>query len=162
MPEPREMEMRVYLVRHAHAVDADADPARPLSARGVEQLKTLAKFLRPSGAFAPGEIWHSPLARSRETAELLAKHLRLTVPLKLVPGLEPDDDPAVVATRLKACASPVAIVGHEPHLSALATLLITGRTEPAKFTMKKSAALALEGIGPHWSVRWHVSPELLA
>ena len=153
--------MRVYLIRHAHAVEADEDPARPLSARGIEQVKALAKFLKPSGAFAPEEIWHSPLARSRETAELLIKHLRLEVPRTLVPGLEPDDDPAAIAARLTACTHPLAIVGHEPQLGALASLLITGRTEPVKFTMKKCAALALEGIGPHWSVRWHVSPEVL-
>ena len=154
--------MHVYLIRHAHAVDADEDPARPLSARGIEQTKVLAKFLKPSDAFAPEEIWHSPLARSRETAGLLAKHLRLRVALTLVSGLEPDDDAAVIAARLKSCTHPLAIVGHEPQLSALATLLVTGRREPVKFTMKKSAVLALEGIGPHWSVRWHVSPELLA
>ena len=105
---------------------------------------------------------NGPLARSRETAELLVKHLRLKVPLMLVPGLEPDDDAAAMAARLKACAHPLAIVGHEPQLGALATLLITGRMEPVKFTMKKCAALALEGIGQNWSVRWHISPELLA
>lgn len=154
--------MRVYLIRHADAVDAEDDPARPLSVRGIKQAKALAKFLKPSGAFAPEEIWHSPLPRSRETAKLLVKHLRLKVPLMLVSGLEPDDDAAGIAARLKACAHPLAIVGHEPQLSALATLLITGRAEPATFTMKKCAALALEGIGAHWSVRWHVSPELLA
>lgn len=154
--------MLVYLIRHAHAVDAEEDPARPLSARGIGQVKALAKFLKPSGAFEPAGFWHSPLARSQQTAELLAQRLRLTAPLTLVPGLEPDDDPQAIAARIKASAHSLAVVGHEPQLSALATLLVTGRSEPVKFTMKKCAALALDGIGPHWSVRWHVSPELLA
>ncbi len=154
--------MRVYLIRHAHALDAADDAARPLSDRGIEQVKALAKFLKASGAFAPEEIWHSPLVRSRETAALLARRLGLDVPLTLKPGLEPEDDPIAMAAQLKACAQAVAIVGHEPQLSALASVLIAGRAEPVKFTMKKCAALALEGIGPHWSVCWHVAPELLA
>ncbi len=154
--------MRVYLIRHAHALDAADDAARPLSDRGIEQVKALAKFLKTSATFAPDEIWHSPLVRSRETAELLARLLRLEVSLTLKPGLEPEDDPVAMAARLKACTQEVAIVGHEPQLSALASLLIAGRAEPVKFIMKKCAAVALEGIGPHWSVRWHISPELLA
>ncbi len=154
--------MRIYLIRHAHAVAATENADRPLSARGIEQVKALAKFLKTSGAFAPEEIWHSPLTRSRETAEWLARRFRLAVPLALKPGLEPEDDPVAMAAHLKACVQAVAVVGHEPQLSALASLLIAGRAVPVKFTMKKGAVLALEGIGPHWSVRWHVSPELLA
>ena len=66
------------------------------------------------------------------------------------------------APAIKASSHSLAIVGHEPHLSALATLLVTGRTEPPTFVMKKCAALALEGAASHWTVRWHISPELLA
>jgi phosphohistidine phosphatase len=66
-----------------------------------------------------------------------------------------------VARRIKAIPRPIAVVGHEPHLSALATLLVVGRAEPPSFLMKKCAALALDGGGDFWSVRWHVSPELL-
>ena len=154
--------MEIYLIRHAHAVDADEDPGRPLSRRGRSQVRTLAKFLRRSGRFQPAEIWHSSLARSRETAELLAQRLVLSAPRTQVPDLEPEDDPRALAERLKAAPKPIAVVGHEPHLSALATWLVAGKTEPATFVLKKCSALALEGIGPHWSVRWHISPELLA
>ena len=38
--------MHVFLVRHAHAVDAVEDPERPLSKRGRDQVRALAKFLR--------------------------------------------------------------------------------------------------------------------
>jgi phosphohistidine phosphatase len=154
--------MQVYLIRHAHAVDAEENLARPLSPRGQDQVRALATFLKRSHLFEPAEIWHSSLVRSRETAELLAQRLRLDAPRRLMPDLEPEDDPRAVARRIKAVPHPLAIVGHEPHLSALASLLVAGRSEPPVFAMKKCAALALEGAALHWTVRWHVSPDLLA
>ncbi len=154
--------MHVHLIRHAHAVDPTENPARPLSARGELQVKNLAAFLARSGLFQPAEFWHSPLVRSRQTAELLAARLRLAAPLTLMPDLEPEDDPRAVARRIKASAHPLAIVGHEPHLSALASLLVTGRAEAPVFLMKKCAVLALDGAGAHWMVRWHISPDLIA
>lgn len=153
--------MRLYLIRHAHAVDADDDPERPLSQRGMDQVASLARFLRPAGRFEPEEFWHSPLARSRQTTQLLAQRLRLDVPHTLMPDLEPEDDPRAAARRIKAVTHALAIVGHEPHLSMLATLLVIGKMEFPIFVMKKCAALALEGEGSHWSVRWHVSPDLI-
>jgi phosphohistidine phosphatase len=153
--------MVTYLVRHAHALDANTDAERQLSARGELQVRTLAEFLRRSHEFQPTEIWHSSLVRARQTAELLAGRLKLAAPLTLMPDLEPEADPRAVARRIKATSRAVAIFGHEPHLSALASLLVAGRTEPAAFTMKKCAALALEGAGDHWVARWHVSPDLL-
>jgi phosphohistidine phosphatase len=154
---------RVYLVRHAHATEAADDAARPLSAKGRAQVRALAKFLRTTtnDAFAPAEIWHSPLVRSRETAELLARRLKLTAPLKLTPGLEPEDDPRAAAERIAAARKPIAVVGHEPQLSAVASLLVAGRAAPVAFAMKKCAVLALERDGTNWIVRWHVSPEVI-
>jgi phosphohistidine phosphatase len=153
--------MHVTLIRHAHAVDVEPDAARPLSKRGELQVRALADFLRRSGVFQPEEIWHSPLVRARQTAEQLVGRLRLTAPLALMPDLEPEADPRAVARRIKASSHAVAIVGHEPHLSALASLLVAGRMDAPVFVMKKCTALALEGAGSHWMVRWQVSPDLL-
>lgn len=154
--------MIVYLIRHAHAVDSEENSERPLSRRGQEQARALAAFLERSGQFEPAEFWHSPLARSRETAELLGEGLRVSAPYLLVPDLQPESDPRLAARRIKVATHPVAIVGHEPHLSALATLLVVGARDAPAFVMKKCSALALEGAGRHWSVRWHVSPDLFA
>jgi phosphohistidine phosphatase len=152
--------MELFLIRHAHAVGADEDPKRPLSPRGRRQVVALTDFLGPSRRLQPMEIWHSPLLRSRQTAELLARSLNLAAPLSLVPDLEPESNPRAAARRIKAATQSIAIVGHEPHLSALATLIVSGRIEPAIFVMKKCSVLALEGMGQYWSVRWHISPDL--
>lgn len=151
----------LYLVRHADALDAEQDELRPLSPKGCAQIAALAKFLARTAAFRPEEIWHSPLVRARETAHLLAQHLRLKTPLAEMPDLRPEDDPAATVRRLKKARRPVAVVGHEPHLSALASLLVRGTAEPPVFVMKKSAVLALEPAGEYWFVHWHVSPDVI-
>src|SRR5688572_29973634 len=101
--------MQLYLIRHAHAVDAEEDPERPLSKRGVNQVADLAGFLRRSELFRPEEFWHSPLSRSRQTAQLLTQRLRLDVPHTLMPDLEPEDDPRAAARRIKAVTRSLAI-----------------------------------------------------
>lgn len=154
--------MLVYLVRHAHALDAEVDEIRQLSKRGEQQVRVMADFLRRGAQFEPAEIWHSSLVRARQTAEQLAARMKLAAPLTLMPDLEPEADPRAVARRIKATDRPLAIVGHEPHLSALASLLVTGKAEPPVFLVKKCSVLALEGAGPHWMVRWNISPELIA
>lgn len=151
----------LYLVRHAHALDAEDDAVRPLSDRGRKQVRALARFLDESDAFQPEDIWHSGLVRARETAQLLAGQLKLAAPLHEMPDLRPEDDPTATVRRLKLVRRPLAIVGHEPHLSALASLLVAGATEPPAFVFKKCCALALEPAGTHWMVRWHISPDLL-
>jgi phosphohistidine phosphatase len=150
----------LHLVRHAHAVDADKNATRPLSRRGRAQVAALARFLRHRGVFAPAEIWHSPLVRAHETATRLDRGLRLGATLRETAGLLPEDDPHRIARKIASARAPLAIVGHEPHLSALATLLVGGGTGRPWFVMKKCAVLALEGQGRAWCVRWHVSPEI--
>jgi phosphohistidine phosphatase len=149
-------------VRHAHALEGADDAARPLSAKGRAQLKRLAAFLRANGAFAPDEIWHSGLVRAHETAGLLARRLKLTVPQREVAGLKPEDNPKAIARRAARAERAIALVGHEPHLSALASLLVAGEAEPPVFEMKKGAVLALARVTGRWVVRWQVSPEVLA
>lgn len=153
--------MEIYLIRHADAADAEEDAVRRLSARGRAQVRKMAAFLRRSGAFRPAVLWHSPLVRARETAELLARHIPLEIPLKRIANLEPEAAPEAVARQLQIVRKSVAIVGHEPHLSSLATLLVAPDAGEPAFVMKKGSVLALERTGSRWVVRWHVSPGML-
>src|SRR4051794_34477280 len=103
--------MLLFLVRHAHALDGDDDAERPLSVKGEQQVRTLADFLRRSDMFQPEEMWHSSLLRSRQTAGLLARRLKLTTPLSLMPDLGPEADPRAVVRRIRAASHSVAVVG---------------------------------------------------
>lgn len=153
--------MSIFIIRHAHAVDAEEDAARPLSKRGRKQVRQVAAFLKETDALQVGEIWHSPLARSVQTAELIKERLSLDAKLVEVKGLEGEDDPSIIAGRLKARREPLAIVGHEPHLSGLLSLLVAGAPEPRKFVLKKCAVIALDQVDGQWAVRWQIAPEIV-
>jgi phosphohistidine phosphatase len=152
----------LYLVRHAHATGGEPDRDRPLSATGRMQVRRLAGMLRANGGFTPGEVWHSPLVRARQTAQLLIGSLGLDVVIREVPGLEPDDPPGVIIPRLSSGRS-IAVVGHNPHLTLLATVLVAGPASPTAFVMRKGTVLALEparGTGPGcWVASWRISPD---
>ncbi len=157
-------------MRHAHALEDKDDAKRRLSAQGREVTRQVADFFQGKPALAGVHaVWHSPLLRARETAECLVQGLGLDVLLVETSGLQPDDDPAVVAQRLDRLDQSVLIVGHEPQLGALATLLVRDKVKPVGFKFKKGAVLALESSGgshkksgrTRWCVCWHFSPELL-
>jgi phosphohistidine phosphatase len=147
----------IYLMRHADAVSDEVDPLRPLSAKGRDQVDRVCRALRKGPVPAPAEIWHSPLARSRETAELMASGLGLAAPLLLRPGLTPDDDPGPVAAALRAETRDIMVVGHEPHLGVLASILVHGpRHRGVFFPFSKAALLGVSRKGEGWESAWLV------
>ena len=153
--------MHIYLVRHAHALDGDDDAARPLSKKGLAQIRAVGGQLRKAKAVDAKEVRHSHLVRSHETAVRLTKRLRLDAELRSVSAIKPDDEPGTIARRLENLREPIMLVGHEPHLSALATLLVLGKAAAPRFYFKKCSVLRLDRDGEHWSVRWQVSPEVV-
>jgi len=147
----------IYLIRHAHAVSDEEDPLRPLSSKGRGQVARVCELLRDRAAFAPVEIWHSPLSRARETAELLARGLGLQARIVLRKGLEPDDDPAEIARALDSEKRSIAVVGHEPHLGILASLMAPGPVQAhAHFHFSKAGVLSLSRKDKGWSTEWLV------
>jgi phosphohistidine phosphatase len=162
--------MKLYLMRHGHALADKDDARRALSAEGREATRKVAAFFRAAGALADVHaVWHSPLVRARETAEILVKELGIDALRVETPGLLPDDDPAALADRLERLDQTVLLVGHEPQLSALATLVVRGKVKPVGFDFKKSAVMALEKTGgrhkksgrSRWQVGWFFAVELL-
>jgi phosphohistidine phosphatase len=145
----------IFLMRHADAVSDEVNPARPLSQRGREQVARVCAALSGNPGFNPAEIMHSSLVRSRETAELLAKGLKLAAPLVQTDGIEPDDDPGRIAAVLEASGTDVAVVGHEPHLGVLASLLVHGpRRTGVYYPFPKAGVLALSREGRRWRSEW--------
>ena len=147
----------IYLMRHADAVSDEVDPVRPLSPKGRDQVRRVCSVLARDPKFRPAELWHSPLARSRETAELLDRGLNLGARLVLVQGISPDDDPSGIAAVLERSATDVAVVGHEPHLGVLASLMVHGPERSGIFyPFPKAGVLALARDGTRWRSDWLV------
>jgi phosphohistidine phosphatase len=153
--------MRVYIVRHGEAAEANSDSARPLSVAGRAEVARLAEFAARTG-IRVGAVWHSQKTRARETAKILHTSGGLGGRLMERDGLLPEDDAAEVAAELEATEDDVCIVGHLPHVAYLASALALGPGAPAflRFGTATMACLERESRGA-WRLLWHVNPALL-
>lgn len=124
--------MDLLLWRHAEAVDGAPDDARPLTERGHRQARMMAGWIK---AHQPKRlrVLVSPTVRTRETASAF------TDSFTIVPELAPERG---VADLLAACGWPDSggaclIVGHQPALGRLASLLLSG--SECDWTIRKGA-----------------------
>ena len=129
---PTEITMDLLLWRHAEAEEGEDDLKRRLTARGEKQAKAMAAWLR---AHQPKDlrILVSPAVRTQQTAEALK------MPFETHRKLGPD---ACVSELIAASGWPdakgsVLIVGHQPGLGRLASLLLGG--QEADWSIKKGA-----------------------
>jgi phosphohistidine phosphatase len=157
----------LYLLRHGDALHEDEDPARPLSSRGQMQVRVVADFVRARGGIRVERVWHSPLRRATETAELFCDRLELAATRREIDGLLPDDDIRGVARRLSGFGYPLLVVGHEPHLGRLASILVCGNVDQELVDFATGGLLCLERESTKsrtilWRIRWFITPGLLA
>jgi len=124
--------MDLLLWRHAEAVDGLPDSTRELTERGIRQAHKVAAWLesrRPKKL----RVLVSPTVRTRQTASAFTKDF------EIVPALGPGND---ISGILGACGWPdgggsALVVGHQPELGRLASLLLSGHE--ADWTIKKGA-----------------------
>jgi phosphohistidine phosphatase len=163
--------MEVLLVRHAIAEEragggAVADARRRLTREGRRRMRLGAAGVR---ALLPDleVVAASPLARAEETARILAAAYGLPRSAVVsLAGLAPGARPAAATAWLRArraagARGPVALVGHEPQLSALAAHLLGVRRR--LFTFRKGGAclIALPRGRGAAALRWHLGARAL-
>ena len=134
--------MELIIVRHAIAEERDAeqwpdDRGRPLTAAGIRRFRRTARVI---GRLV-GEVdlvLTSPLERARQTARILQREAGWPEPKERT-VLEPTQDPAATVAVLarEKSAQRIALVGHEPHLCRLLSLLLAGAPEAVSFEVKK-------------------------
>ncbi|HEX9562669.1 MAG TPA: histidine phosphatase family protein [Gemmatimonadaceae bacterium] len=142
--------MELLVIRHAIAMEREEwartgrpDGDRPLTDAGRRRMRKNARGIQ---RFAPHPdvIATSPFLRAADTARVVAELLGIAR-METVEALLPDRPPAELAQWLNdsAAAQTIAVVGHEPHLGALVTWLISGRETPA-VEFKKGGACLLQ------------------
>lgn len=131
--------MHVYLLRHGEAGSAASDAARRLTPRGQTDIRAVAVVLAKSPS-RPAMIWHSPLVRARESAELVAASLKPRPPLEACEWLRPGAEPRQARERIEAASEPLLLVGHLPHLERLVASIVVG-DESAEIVALGTAAL---------------------
>jgi phosphohistidine phosphatase len=127
--------MELILWRHAQALEpqpGQSDLERQLTKKGQKQAKLMARWLRTHMPHNT-RILASPAMRTTQTADAL--RLPYTIADALAPGATIDD--LLKIAQWPNASSPVILIGHQPTLGNLASLLISGIEQ--NWNIKKGA-----------------------
>ena len=152
--------MHVYLVQHGLAKSKDEDPERPLTAAGREEAERVARAAAAAGV-EPARILHSGKTRAEQTAEIFAAHLKPAHGVEAAEGLDPGDEPRPIHERLVQDDDSLLLVGHLPHLSRLAGLLLADDPEREVVVFRNAGVACCERRQGGFVLRWILTPELV-
>jgi phosphohistidine phosphatase len=156
----------ICLVRHAIAVERgtpgyEDDFARALTAEGRKRMELAAAGL--ARLFAAEVILTSPLVRAAQTADVL--HDQFRCPVKGCDALGRGDHSAVITDLRSRPEERVALVGHEPWMSGLLAVLLTGSEGTFQTEFKKGGAALVSSVGPpvagDLTLQWFMTPSAL-
>jgi phosphohistidine phosphatase len=165
--------MNLYLMRHGIALPAD-DPAvavdaeRPLSPKGVKRTRKIAKGIRRLN-LSFDALLTSPLARARQTAELVAAALGDEALVEEISGLSPESTVEHLLFELTRYqdSGDLLLVGHEPLLSNAAAHLLAGKSARGalKLEFKKGGLCRIEidalPLASPGKLHWFLTPKQL-
>ncbi|HUF00450.1 MAG TPA: phosphohistidine phosphatase SixA, partial [Anaerolineales bacterium] len=163
--------MNLYIIRHAIAVDEAtsdyaSDSERPLTDKGRKKMRQIARALRHLGVKFD-VILSSPYVRACETAEILANVFKMKNKIVFSDNLIPLGNPELLIGEIneKHSVDSLAIVGHEPHLSALIGLL-TSDNSKIEITLKKGGVCHLSADDLHHQdhraiLEWLLTPGIM-
>ena len=163
--------MILYIVRHAIAVEATLfegdDSQRPLTSKGRRKMRSIAQGLKEL-EIQLDLILTSPYLRATQTAHILAKKFDLEERVFCIQQLSPTGYADHLIDEINEKYGEIqniAIIGHEPYLGNLASVLITGGPN-ASIVLKKGGVcrLSIEKIqyGRCAMLEWLLSPAQLA
>jgi phosphohistidine phosphatase len=163
--------MKLYILRHGDAVE-HGDPRfrendRPLTPKGIQRTKELAHALREM-EISFDAILSSPLVRARETAEIVVRGLK-SGKVELTEHLTPSGSMDALVKQvnmLRPLPKNILLVGHEPYLSGLISLLCTGGPG-LLLAMKKGGLCRLEIESPARcdkcaTLEWLLTPRVIS
>lgn len=132
------MAIKVVLIRHAQV---DMASQKDISDMGRAIQKLMDSYLKEIGLI-PNEIWHSPIKRATETAEIIAEDFQ--VPLKQETSLGEYFDEIDLVEKLAEIPDSTCLflVSHGPQLMQLTTYLL-GKS-PFKTQLPNSGVAVIE------------------
>ncbi len=162
--------MKLYILRHGDAGEAGdpryKDTERPLTAKGIQRTKQLAHVLREM-EISMDVIVTSPLKRAQETAEIIARGLRIEKDLRVSDHLTPSgsmEELVHLVNTIRPAPKNIMLVGHEPYLSGFISLLCTGGPG-LPIVFKKGALCRLDfqvlSCGKCATLDWLLQPRVI-
>ena len=161
--------MELYILRHAIAAPRGGkqfrrDSDRPLTDEGIAKLRKVVRGMRALD-LSFDQLLTSPFRRARQTAEIVAEEMGLERALEVSPHLAPGGQGAALVDQLAAArAASTLLVGHEPDLSKLLSVLLSGDVKLA-ITLKKASLCKLRVPTLHYgrcaTLEWLLAPAQL-
>ena len=152
--------MYLYLVQHAEAKKAEEDTLRVLTCEGTQDIKKVASYIVKLNLKVTN-IYHSGKTRALQTAQILHEGVNTSAGISQTDGLSPMDEPGVWAERLGSVKDDIMIVGHLPHLSKLASLLLAEDERKDIVNVRMASIVCLKRFDDgHWAVDWMLTPEI--
>ena len=164
--------MNLYLLRHAIALPADessagADRDRPLSPKGVKRMRKAAKGIHRLG-ISFDALLASPLARARQTADLVAGAMDNAAEVEELSSLAPESslEQLIVDLQRYQDRGDLLLVGHEPSLSNFLSHLLgakAGRSLHIEFKKGALCRIEIDALAPPGPVKlhWMLTPRQL-
>jgi len=152
--------MKLYMMQHGEARPEQDDPARPLTDRGRAEVERVARAAARLD-LGIAQVVHSGKLRARQTAEIVAACLEPAPALGEMSGLGPNDDPRIAAEAVAVPSGPRLLVGHLPHLSRLASLLILGDGDRGVVAFRMGGLVCLSHGEGGWRLAWALTPDLV-
>lgn len=140
--------LELYIIRHGLAgsrlEDEARDKERPLTKKGKEKMKDIAKGLKKL-KISLNTIFSSPLLRAKETADIVNIYCGDKKEVMITEHLSPDASFTALIKVLNKFKDQekIAIVGHEPFLSSFASYCLT-KNKNSLLNLKKGGVLKLE------------------
>jgi phosphohistidine phosphatase len=162
--------MKLYILRHGDTAE-HGDPRykeneRPLTPKGIQRTKQLAHILREMEITFEA-VLTSPLTRARETAEILARGMKLQDNMRFSEHLAPSGSMEELVHQIntiRPAPKNVILVGHEPYLSGFISLLCTG-APGLPMVFKKGALCRLQievlSVGKCAMLDWLLQPRVI-
>jgi phosphohistidine phosphatase len=159
--------MELYILRHGIAVERGTpgykkDSERPLTTDGEDKMRQIADAMRGMD-LKFDLILSSPYTRAEQTAKIVAGELDETVTFSNF--LEPDGNALELIGEINdERPQRVLLVGHEPALSSLISVLVTGASN-AGIDLKKGGLCKLTtdklSFGQCATLNWLLTPKQL-
>ena len=153
--------MTLYLVQHGDALGKAQDPERPLSDKGLRDVRTMASFLAESGV-RPRRIIHSGKTRAMETAMLLYEGIGDGVVEEIDIGLSPNDPTGPLKDLAESWDADIMVVGHLPFMGRMVAHLLGAESGPAPVAFEPGSVACLQMVEDgNWRLQWMIRPSLL-
>jgi phosphohistidine phosphatase len=148
--------MELIVWRHAEAEDGSPDAARKLTAKGEKQAQKLARWLKER-VEKPVRILVSPTVRTQQTAAAFSTKFETSTEV----GIHASAERILHAAGWPQAEGTVMIIGHQPTLGQLASILLSG--QEMDWEVKKGAvwwfSTLVEGDEPQTVLRAMITPK---